>query len=126
MVVLAVGVDPSLLEDQSSAWKSAGYIVTSAWSVRDAFVYFRHGDFDLVLLGQSIPAESREKLTFLIRASGSRVPVVTVLNSPSACDSFADVTIKAEANGVVEAIGEIMANQARMSVAGPSSVRIAT
>ena len=75
-VVLAIGVNSSLLEIQSSDWKSSGYIVTFAWSIKDAIAHFTYGDFDLILLGRFLPAESREKLTFLIRASGSRIPVI--------------------------------------------------
>jgi len=35
---------------------------------------FKVGDFDLVLLGSSIPAEHKERLTGLVRTSGSRTP----------------------------------------------------
>ena len=117
MVILAVGVDTSLLEIQSSVWKSAGYVVTFAWSIKDAIIHFRYGDFDLVLLGQSLPTESRERLTFLIRASGSRVPVVSIANSSSECDSFADMTIKNEPGIVLEAIRELTANRSKIHAA---------
>jgi CheY-like chemotaxis protein len=125
MVILAVGADPSLLEIQSSTWKSSGYIVTFAWSINDAIVHFRYGDFDLVLMGHSLPADKRERLTFLIRASGSRVPVVSISNSSSDCDSFADMTIKNEPSTVLEAIGELMTNRARMPATRSAGARIA-
>ena len=60
-VVLAVGLDTANLESQISDWRSAGLRITPAWSVRDAIVLFKDGDFDLVLLGRSIPADSRER-----------------------------------------------------------------
>lgn len=113
-VVLAVGLDSSLLASQSPVWQSAGYFVTSAGSIRDAIDHFRHGDFDLVLLGNSIPAVSRERLTFLIRASGSRAPVVCITNSCSDCDSFADATITVESVNLIRSVGELMAKRANM------------
>ncbi len=125
MVVLAVGLDPLLLASQSLAWRSAGYFVTSAWSIRDAIAHFRGGDFDLVLLGNSLPAESRERLTFLIRATGSRVPVVYISDSSNDSDSFADVTIKDEPSNIIEAIGEIVANRAKMHAASRATAGIA-
>ncbi len=73
MHVLAVGVDSSLLASlltsQRSAWQSAGCYVTCAGSIREAIVQLRDGDFDLILLDDSIPVESRERLTLLIRSS---------------------------------------------------------
>jgi DNA-binding response OmpR family regulator len=114
-VVLAIGVDSSLLEIQSSAWKSSGYIVTFAWSIKDAITHFRYGDFDLVLLGESLPAESRERLTFLIRASGSQVPVACIADTSSDCDRFADATFRVDPTHIFEEIEELIASRARMA-----------
>ena len=112
-VVLGIGVDTSIQEIQSSAWKSSKYIVTFAWSIKDAITHFRYGDFDLVLLGHSLPAESRERLTFLIRASGSRVPVVFVTDSSNVCDRFADVTVEGGPTKILEEIEKLMASRVR-------------
>ena len=124
-VVLAIGVDSSLLEIQSSAWKSSGYIVTFAWSIKDAITHFRYGDFDLVLLGHALSAESRERLTFLIRASGSQVPVAFIAGSSGACDRFADATVRGEPTEILEEIEELMSSRAEAPASRsniPSSV----
>jgi len=113
-VVLAVGLDSSLLAGQSSVWQSAGYFVTSTWSIREAIGHIREGDFDLVLLGHTIPADNRERLTFLIRASGSRTPVVYITDSANHRDSFADATIRNEPTSLLQSIGELMAKRANM------------
>jgi len=115
-VVLAVGLDSSLLAGQSSVWQSAGFIVTSTGSIREANAQIRDGDFDLVLLGHSIPTESRERLTFLIRASGSRTPVVSITDSSTDCDSFADATIRNESSNLLRSIGAIMAERVKSPV----------
>ena len=112
-VVLAVGLDSSLLAGQSSVWRSAGFIVTSTGSISEAIGYIRNGDFDLVLLGHSIPTDSRERLTFLIRATGSRTPVISITDCSTGCDSFADATIRNEPSNLLQTIGELMAERAK-------------
>jgi DNA-binding response OmpR family regulator len=110
-VVLAVGLDSSLVARQRSAWQSAGYFVTPTKSIREAIVHLREGDFDLVLLGHSIPTDSRERFTFLIRASGSHTPVVSITDSSTECDSFADATIGNEPASLLKSIRELMAER---------------
>jgi hypothetical protein len=115
-VVLAVGLDSSLVAGQRSAWQSAGYFVTPAKSIREAIVHLREGDFDLVLLGHSIPTDSREKFTFLIQESGSRTPVISITDSSTECDSFAGLTIGNESVNLLKSIRESMAELAGASV----------
>lgn len=112
-VVLAVGLDSSLLADQSSIWQSAGYVVTSTNSIREAIVHIRDGDFDLVLLGNAIPTDSRERFAFLVRAIGSRTPVISITGSPSHRDIFADATIAIEPAGLLQSIDELMADRSQ-------------
>lgn len=125
-VILAVGLDSSILANHGSAWQSAGYFVTPIGSISEAIAHFRNGDFDLVLLGRSIPVESRERLAFLIRASGSQVPVVCVADSSDDSDCFADATIGSEPIKLLDDIGEIMAKRAKTLSARSGMPRIAT
>ena len=121
IVVLGVGLESSLLESLSRVWRSAGYILRPAWSVREAIALFKGGDFDLVILGHSLPAESRERLAFLIRATGSKVPVVCTSDSSSNLDSFADATLASEPDELLKRIGELLVIKARMSTPITSS-----
>jgi len=125
-VVLAAGLNPSLLTNQSSVWQSAGYLVTFAGSIKEAISLFRDGDFDLVLLGNSIQADSRERLAFLIRASGSQIPVVCVADSSRDADTFADATIRSEPIKLLEGIGEIMTKRAKRPITSRTISGIAT
>jgi len=113
-VVLAVCMDSSILAIHDSVWKSAGFIVTSAGSIREAIERFRAGDFDLVLLGHSIPQENRERLTFLIRASGSHIPVASIGESFGDCDSFADATFGNEPDQLLLGMSELVTKSAKM------------
>jgi DNA-binding response OmpR family regulator len=126
MVILAVGLDSSTFETPTLVWQSAECIVRSVGSVRDAIAQFKDGDFDIVLLGHTIPADSRERLTFLIRKSGSRVPVVCISNSSSECDSFADATINNEPINILETIGGLIAHRAKMPAASVVTARPTT
>lgn len=117
IAVLAVGAKPSILASQGPPWQLAGYHITSAGSIREAIVQLRDGDFDLILLDHSIPTESRERLTFLIRTSGSLIPVVCVTDSPSDDDSFADATLRNGGADFLEVIGELLAKRIKAHAA---------
>lgn len=73
-LVLAVGRDSVLLETRSQVLQAAGYTVIPERSLKKAVARFREGDFDLVLLCHSIPAQDRERLTLLLREHTSRTP----------------------------------------------------
>jgi hypothetical protein len=123
-VVLAVGMDSWLLTAHSMAWRSAGYIVVPTATVREAIDQFQAGDFDLVLLSDSISKENKERLTSLIRASGSRTPVVSIGNVPGDFDSFADATLKNDSGALLTGMGELLAEQAKVRRA-PTALRAA-
>ena len=118
--ILAVGLDSPSTEADRRTWQSAGYFVTWTNSIREAIEWFRVGDFDMVLLGGSIPPESRERLAFLVRASGSNTPVVSITGSSNDFDSFADAAINDEPKDVFRRIGEILASNAAFRSKGAS------
>lgn len=53
-VLLAIGRELPHLKTKRSEWQSAGYIVAFAESINKAIEHFTSGDFDLVLLDNSI------------------------------------------------------------------------
>jgi hypothetical protein len=67
-VVLAVGLDSLEVDMHLATWKSSGLFVIGAATVQEAIGHFKGGDFDLVLLGDSLPFEKKERPTYLIRA----------------------------------------------------------
>jgi hypothetical protein len=125
-VVLAVGLDSSLQANRGSVWQSAGYLVTSMRSIKEAIPHIRGGHFDLVLLGRSIPADSRERLAFLVRASHAHVPVVCIADSASDCDSFADATINNEPVNMLHDLRELMEKRAKPLAASHATSGAAT
>ena len=107
-IVLAIGLDPSLMTIRDLVLQSAGYAVVEASSLEEAVDHFQSGDFDLVLLCHSVPAADREHLASLIRASGSRIPIVSIAGSLGECDAFANSTLEDGPNAFVAGIRDAL------------------
>ena len=116
-MVLAVGFDPSLMTPRTLVLQSAGYVVIKAWSLEEAVDHFRSGDFDLVLMCHSVPVEDRERLSRLIRASGSSIPIVSIAGSPGECDAFANATLEDGPNKFGAGIRDALVRAARTPAA---------
>jgi DNA-binding response OmpR family regulator len=116
-VVLAVGFDPSLMTARILVLQSAGYVVIKASSLKQAVDHFHAGDFDLVMLCHSVPATDRERLTSLIRASGSRIPIVSIAGSLGECDAFANATLEDGPNRFLSGIRDALIKAARTPAA---------
>jgi DNA-binding response OmpR family regulator len=112
-VVLAVGLDSTQVETHRSVWKSSGFFVIAASTIQTAIDHFKAGDFDLVLLGDSLPFDKKERLAYLIRASGSRVPVVSIGDPSSDPDSYADATLRSDPKTLLTGISAIVAERAK-------------
>jgi CheY-like chemotaxis protein len=93
-VVLAIGFDQSLLRPRTLVLQSAGYLVESVSSLKEAVDRFESGDFDLVLLCHSVPRKDRYRLTSFLRSSGSRTPIVSIAGTLGECDAFASATLE--------------------------------
>ena len=115
VVVLAVGFDSSLMKTRSLVLQSAGYIVESASSLKEAVARFQAGDFDLVLLCHSIPMKDRDHLTCLIRATGSLTPVISITRNLGACDAFVNAMVDDGPDKFLPGIEEELGKAARRS-----------
>jgi CheY-like chemotaxis protein len=109
-IVLAIGFDLSLMTIRDLVLQSAGYAVVEASSLEEAVDHFQSGDFDLVLLCHSVPAADRERLASLIRASGSRIPIVSIAGSLGECDAFANSTLEDGPNKFLAGIRDALSN----------------
>ena len=107
-VVLSVGLDSELLGSRSLVLQSAGYIVVSAYSIKEAVDRFQEGDFDLVLLCHSIPSREIDRLICWIRASGSRIPVVSISGSLDQGDVFAGMAVSSDPGTLLQEIRKVL------------------
>jgi DNA-binding response OmpR family regulator len=113
-LVLLVGLDASLLETRNVVLHSAGYFVVSAFSVGEAVKHFLNGDFDLVLLDNSLPKRDRDRLTCLIRASGSHTPVVSIASEDSDNNPFANATIQSDPHRLMIGVRNVLIEAAKL------------
>jgi DNA-binding response OmpR family regulator len=95
-LILLVGLDSSLLGARKVILQSAGYSTMSAFSIEEAAHRFLSGDFNLVLLDSTLPIKDKDRLACLIRASGSRTPIVSVKGQSSYEEPFADATVETD------------------------------
>lgn len=117
-LVLSVGSDPEVSCTRDLFLRSAGYIVVSAISIKEAAYLFRYGDFDLVILCHTLPLKDRERLTSLIRASGSRIPIVCVsANELGEQNAFADATLSEDPVLFLGSLEVVLSRHARVQPA---------
>jgi DNA-binding response OmpR family regulator len=112
-LILNVGQDSALLNTRTLILQAAGYSVQAACSIHQAIEDFKAADFDLVLLCHSLALQDRSRLVALIRASGSRIPVVTIAGSGQEADPFADVTVESAPEKLFLCISQVMQKAAR-------------
>src|SRR5947199_4036647 len=96
IVTLSVGRDPLLLQTRGQVLRKDGYTVASTASSDQALQQFVAGDFDMVILCHSIPAQERERLADAIHRHSPNTPVVVVAAGFSGKDPAADAVIENE------------------------------
>lgn len=107
-VVLMVGRDRVLAETRSQVLRTAGYIVVPAFNPQQAIDEFLRGDFDLVLLCHSIPADTRKRLVSVLREHTSRIPIVSVASFDDQFDGVADATIENDPYLLINGLREVL------------------
>jgi CheY-like chemotaxis protein len=120
-LVLSVGLDPELLGSRNVVLQSVGYTVVRAYSLNAAMDCFQTFDFDAILLCQSIPANEKDRLTSWIRATGSRIPVVSVSSNLRQGDPFADATVDSDPEILLKGMSEVLTKAANRATWTPSS-----
>ena len=102
-IVLAIGIDPDITGAHDRPKRAGGIFLHLAATTTEAIAILRTGDFDLVLLGDSIPAELRHRFIAAIRRLGFSVPVVCVTATPTPFPGCSDCTCT---DGVVLSLSE--------------------
>ncbi len=120
-LILSVGLDPLILRAREAILRSEGYIVVSASSIKEAFLLFRDGDFDLMILCNTLPVMDRERLTCLIRASGSRIPIASISSMPWERRVFPDATVDENPVELAVGIRRMLAKRFELAALGASS-----
>lgn len=112
-LILSVGHDLTLLDTRSQVLRAVGHAVVKTTSIKEAAEHLQTGDFDLVVLCHSVPANLREKFIHSIRTQGSRVPVIFVSKSFLSKDPLADATVESTPGELLAGIEAVLQQQAQ-------------
>ncbi|MGD0913380.1 MAG: hypothetical protein ABR928_15925 [Terracidiphilus sp.] len=93
-------------------------------SIKEAFHLFQEGDFDLIALCHTLPATDRERLIWLIRASGSRIPVACILGTQGNETVFSDAALEQTPVKLLPGIRRLLADQFKRALVSPDSSRL--
>src|SRR5579863_1889919 len=122
-LILSVDLDPMSLNTRETVLRSEGYIVVSAASIKGAFRQFHEGDFDLMILGETIPIKDRERLTCLIRTSGSRIPIASISSTPWDKSVFPDASLLENPAEIVAGIRRLLAKRFEVAALNSAPTR---
>jgi CheY-like chemotaxis protein len=121
ILVLSVSSDPVVLGTRDQLLRSAGYIVVTAISIKEAVHLFQDGDFDIIILCHSLPTNDCEHLKSFIRASGSRIPIVRASGAaPGEQAAFADATLDKDPVAFLRTLEDVICKNPAMQPAGAS------
>jgi DNA-binding response OmpR family regulator len=90
--ILSISYDTVLLHTRRMLLEEAGFEVVSASSFRQAFDLCRAGDFDLLIIGHSIPPSDKASMIAAARKS-SGAPVLSIRNDTEPAVPGADYSV---------------------------------
>lgn len=77
-VILSAGRDPQVSKNRSRALTAAGFQVVVATTAPEIINRLFNGDFDVVVLCNSIPNDERRKLAGIIKSYSPSTPVIVI------------------------------------------------
>jgi len=107
-LILSAGRDPNLLNQRSAMLRQAGYEVVVAGNSPQLVNRLFNGDFDLVLLCDSIRAEERRRLTAIVKGHTPSTPVLLVAQAEDAAERPIDDGIVCCPERILEMVREVL------------------
>jgi CheY-like chemotaxis protein len=80
-LILSAGRDPDVLKQRNATLSAEGYRVAAASDSSEIVEKLLNGDFDLVLLCQSIPDDDRRRLARIVTSYTPSTPVIVISDS---------------------------------------------
>jgi CheY-like chemotaxis protein len=93
-LLLSAGRDPSLLKERNAKLLAAGFKVASATDSYEVVEKLLNGDFDLVLLCNSMAEQDRERLARIITTYTPSTPVVFISSAQEAERDLGDGPVR--------------------------------
>ena len=89
-LVLSVSRDPALAETRRQIMRELGCVVEIAPTPHEAMRAFLDGDFDLVLLCQTLSPAEKRKLVARMKSERPSVPIISVRTSGDSYEPLVD------------------------------------
>ncbi len=115
--ILSVSYDKSLMETRQMLFKAYGYEVVSSLGFTDSISHCRRGEFDLFVLGHSIPGSDKLELikTFRKHCDGPIISLQRVAGEPLV--DGADYHIETDPEPLLQLIARIVGGKKHSSEA---------
>lgn len=107
--ILSISYDSVLLATRHMMLEQAGYEVVSAVGFAEALEYCA-GDFDLIIMGHSIPQKDKRAMLDEIHRHGCNAPLISLLRVGEAPIPEATRGIDPSPQHLIQAVKEILAN----------------
>ena len=104
IVILSAGRDSYLSKKRDQALVTAGYKVVSATNSPEIINKLFNGDFDAVVLCNSIPDDERRRLARIIKSYSPSTPVIVLAEMEGGEYDYGTRTSGASPDGVVAAL----------------------
>src|SRR5512146_1994801 len=113
--ILSISYDPALLTSRNDLLRQAGYAVTGASNLNDALYAVESEEFDLVIVGHSLPEHERRLLVRLVRQKVT-IPLLVLSDDSSATPfTYAEVvaSVHASTDVFLHIVASILKRQTR-------------
>ena len=108
IVVLDAGRDPYHSKKREQTLTAAGYTVVTAHNSPDIINNLFEGDFDVVILCNSLPNDERKRLAGIIKSYSPSTPVIVLADSAaSSAYDYGTLTSNASPDWIVATIQTI-------------------
>lgn len=106
--ILYAGRDQALVQTRRLVLEQQGYAVEVCHNTEEFVGKFLEGDYDLVLLCNSLRDGERERLTSLVHRFSRRTPVLLVNSMPGRTGEGADPVCDGEPQTILETIARVL------------------
>ena len=107
-VILYAGRDHGLVQSRRMVMEEAGYGVDLCDNSEDCVRKFLEGDYDLVLLCNSLRDAERERLSSLVRRFSARTPVLRICSMPEELRQGPEPSCTGEPQAIMDALVAIL------------------
>ena len=106
--ILCIGIDEDAMKARHTALERAGHTVSQAKDIRQVIAACSGIKFDVIILGQSLPAKEKLRVYDLVRQHGSGAKVLELHHGPAEI-SQADAHIRVNGGTPTELVDVISA-----------------